>query len=191
MQTYSLRRSSIDPEYLEIVFDHVVVQEVKVLFRLPRAEVSFLSVEEVLTWLGEIEVKLAKASAYRLLALRSYSKAMLLDKLKGKGFSLIPCLKVIGEIEQLGYLSDEEFGKRAVDQKIVQGYGPLYIEKYLQSKGLDPRLARQRMDREKQKQSLMKWARKLKGKEKSKMIAFLLRRGFDFSLIQNQTSCVT
>ncbi len=185
MQTFSLQRSSFDPEYLEVILDGALVQEIRVLFKLPSIPVSFPSLEEVLFWLKEEEVKLAKAYAYRLLSMRSYSKMGLFQKLKGKGFSENGSVQVIGEIEKQGFLSDEEFGKGVVDQKMAQGYGPLYIERYLKAKGLDPKLARERMDGEKQKEALKKWEQKLKGKEKQKKIAFLLRRGFDFSVIRN------
>lgn len=185
MQTYSLRRSAFDPEYIEVVFDQSVVQEVKVLFKLPRVPVSFSSLEEVLSWLKDVEQKLAKGVSYRLLSSRSYSKMGLFQKLKMKGFSEKVSLGVIEEIEKLGYLSDADFGKGVVDQKIAQGYGPMYIEQYLKVKGLNPRLAREIMDGEKQRESLKKWEKKLKGKEKHKKIAFLLRRGFDLSMIQN------
>jgi SOS response regulatory protein OraA/RecX len=185
MQIYSLHRSAFDPEYVEVIVDGSVVQEVKVLFKLPSIPHSFSSLEEVLSWLNDVEQKLTKAYAYRLLSARSYSKMGLFQKLKMKGFSEKVSLKVMGEVEKLGFLSDEDFGRGVVDQKIAQGYGPMYIERYLSAKGLDPRLARERMDREKQRESLKKWEQKLKGKEKNKKIAFLLRRGFDFSAIQN------
>lgn len=184
MQTYSLRRSVVDPEFLEIILDGVVIHEVRVLIQIPKSHGLFSSLDEILTWLEEIEYKLVKASAYRLLARRSYPKLLLLQKLKEKKFSELQCRKVIGEIEKLGYLSDEDFGEMAVSQKINQGYGPLFIERYLQGLGLDPRLARQRMSAEKQKEAIKKWSFKLRGKEKKKRIAFLIRRGFDFSMIQ-------
>jgi SOS response regulatory protein OraA/RecX len=185
MQTYYLRRSAVDPEFLEIVLEGVVIQEVRVLFQIPGSRVSFSCLDEVLVWLQETEYKLAKASAYRLLARRSYPKLTLLQKLREKKYSEIQCRKVIGEIEKLGYLSDEDYGEKAVSQKINQGYGPKHIERYLQGLGLNPRLAREKMDEEKQKEALKKWEHKLRGKEKKKRIAFLIRRGFDFSMIQN------
>lgn len=185
MQTYSLQRSAIDPDFLEISLQGIVIQEVRVHFEIPKSQVSFSSLDEVLAWLGEIEYKQAKAYAYRLLSRRSYSKYILLKKLKEKKYGETKCQKVIGEIEQLGYLSDEDVGEMAVSQKIKQGYGPQYIERYLQELGLDPRLARQNMDVEKQREAIKKWDHKLHGKEKKKRIAFLIRRGFDFNVIQN------
>lgn len=183
MQTYSLRRSAVDPEFLEIISEDVVIQEVRVPYAI-RLPASFSSLDEVFACLEEMERKLTKAAAYRLLARRSYSKMRLFQKLREKKFSEEQCRKVIEEIEQLGYLSDADFGEMAIRQKMAQGYGPQYIEQYLRTLGLDPRLARQVMDEEKQKESLQKWALKLRGKEGSKRIAFLLRRGFDFRFIQ-------
>jgi SOS response regulatory protein OraA/RecX len=184
MQTYFLRQSSFDPSFFEIQCEGVVVAEVKILFVLRSIPRSFSSQEEILQWLQETEAKLAKAYAYRLLGGRSYAKAALSQKMKGKGFSEEVCRKIIGEIEELGYLSDGDFAGRVIEQKMRQGYGPFYIERYLQQKGLDPTLVRLKIDEKTQKALLEKWMNKLRSKDRKQKISFLIRKGFDIELIQ-------
>lgn len=179
-----IRQSTFDPAYWEVLLDGVVIQEMKISFPLRGVPRDFVSLDAITTWLEETEYKLVKAAAYRLLARRSYSKAMLFRKLKEKKFSEKTYQKVIEEIEKLGYLSDSDFGYALVEQKIRQGYGPYYIERFLQEKGLDSSIVRQKMDAKTQKESIKKWALKLRGKDPAKMTAFLMRRGFDLEMIR-------
>jgi SOS response regulatory protein OraA/RecX len=184
MQTYSLRRSSIDSEFLEIVLNGVVIQEVKVSYALRNLSLSFGSLEEIFGWLEKTEEKLAKTAAYRLLARRSFSKEVLFRKLREKKFSEERCRKVVEDIEKLGLLSDIDFGEMVIARKMKQGYGPQYIERYFRELGLDPSQVRQIIDEETEKELLKKLLFKIRSKERSKKIAFFLRRGFDFRLIQ-------
>lgn len=181
---YSLRRSIIDSHFLEILFGGAVIQEVKVPFAIRYIPSSFGTLEELNHWLEQTEDKLVKSAAYRFLSRRSYSKAILLQKLKEKKYSLSKCLKVVDELEKLGYLSDADYVEMLIRQKMRQGYGPLHIERALRENGLDASVVRERMDVQMQKEAVTKWFMKMRGKEKSKMIAFLLRRGFDYSVIQ-------
>ncbi len=184
MQTYSLRRSEFDPEFLEIILDHVIVQEVRFPCPIKNLERSFSSLEEIFAWLEKTEEKLAKAAAYRFLSRRSFSKETLFQKLREKKFSHPLCRKVVEEMEKMGIVSDADFGEAVLRQKMGQGYGPQYIERYFKQLGLDPKLVREKMDEKAQRELVQKWMLKLRDKEKSKKIAFLLRRGFDFGLIQ-------
>jgi SOS response regulatory protein OraA/RecX len=184
MHTYFLRRSLVDPDFLEVVLENSVIQELKISFAIRRIPPSFATLDEVAAWLKATEYKLVKSYVAYLLARRSYSKASLLQKLKAKKFSSPMCAQVINEFERLGYLSDEEFTEMAIRQKMSQGYGPYYIERYLRGKGLSSHLVRERMTEQNQKESLKKWLLKLRGKDRLKITAFLLRRGFDLSVIQ-------
>lgn len=184
MQKYSLRRSAIDPDFLEIVLEGIAIQEIAVPFKIRYFPPSFDTEEEVRLWLAQMEEKLLKSSAYRLLARRSYSKTMLQQKLKEKRFSSSQIEKIVDEFEKLGYLSDADYAEMLIQQKMRQGYGPLHIERVFRDQGLDVCIVRKRMNQQMQKEAIKKWLVKLRGKDKSKQIAFLLRRGFDYSVIQ-------
>jgi SOS response regulatory protein OraA/RecX len=185
MEICTLRKSAVDPEFFEILSNGVVVQEVKISFRLYRIPKNFDSVKEVLSWIDETGTKLAKASAYRMLGRKSYSKASLLRKLIEKGFPSTVCQKIIEDLEKFGYLSDNDFAERIILQKIRQGYGPYYIEQYIKQQGMNPSLVRKMINEKTQKEALAKWTTKLKLKEKKKQIAFLVRKGFDFSVCRD------
>lgn len=185
MEICTLRRSAVDPEFFEILSNGVVVQEVKINFKLYRIPKNFTSVKEIMDWIDQTGAKLAKASAYRMLGRKSYSRASLLRKLIEKGFPQNVCQKVIEDLEKFGYLSDEDFAEGAIQQKIRQGYGPFYIEQYIKHQGMDPALVRKVMDEKAQKKALAKWVTKLKKKKKEKQISFLVRKGFDFSVCKD------
>ena len=177
---YRLRRSQIDPDFLEVVQEEIVVQEIRFRLNL-RNPPSFATLNEIEIWLHEYEWKRAKGAAYRLIAGRSFSKAGLLQKLRAKKFSPAVCEKVVCELEKLGYLSDADFTEQLIAKKIRQGYGPRYIERVLQEQGLDA--SRLQMKQEAQAMAIRKWLAKKRG------IPFLLRKGFDFALIQREISC--
>lgn len=176
-----LRQSTFDPNFWEVLSDDIVIKEIPIPFPLRGVPRFFANLEEIFYWLEQKEYKLIKNAALRLLARRSYTKAMLLKKLIEKKFSQEPCLKLISEFEKLGYLSDDDYAQAMLSQKIRQGYGPRYIEQYFRSKGLDPKLVK--VDIHTQKQAMKKWEAKLQGKEPLKRKVFLLRKGFDFELI--------
>ncbi len=184
MHTYFLRRSLVDPDFLEVVLDGSVVQEIKVPFAIRHIPSSFATQEDVEAWLRQTEYKLVKGYASWLLSRRSYSKASLQQKLQAKKFSSLMCSQVIEEFERLGYLSDSDFSEMIIRQKMNQGYGPYYIERYLKEKGLPHHLVREEMSEKKQKEAIKKWLLKMRGKDRMKIVAFLLRRGFDLSVIQ-------
>jgi SOS response regulatory protein OraA/RecX len=141
---------------------------------------SFVSIDEIESWLGGIERKLAKEYAYRLLTGRSYAKAVLSAKLAEKKFSRAVCDEIVGELEKLGYLRDEEYLANAIERELLRGYGSRYIEKKLRAKGIKAAVS---IDRKRERAALEKAASKMRGKERRQAVAALLRRGFDFDLV--------
>ncbi len=178
-----IRQSTFDPNFWEVLSDGIVLQEIAVSFPLKNIPRYFANLEEINSWLEKTEYKRVKNAALYLVARRSYSKAMLFKKLKDKKFSQKQCLKVIGEFETLGYLSDHDYAQMLLEQKMRQGYGPRYIEQYFRTKGLDPKLVKITVVEE--KQAMKKWEQKIRGKEPQKKIAFLLKKGFSFDAIRN------
>ena len=180
MLVYTLKKSTFDPTYWEVLLNGEVIQEIKIVFPLKKVPPFFKALEEIEPWLFSEERKLAKAYAFRLLNMRSYSKKILFQKLEKKGFSENVSNELIIEIERLGFLPEKELAESIVRRKIQQGYGPRYIQQYLKEKGLDP--THLEIDEEK---ALEKWIPKLKGKEKQKVIPFLIRKGFSLDKIHS------
>lgn len=184
MQVYFLRRSRIDSQFVEIVKGDLVIEELKFPTTIQKFPRGFPSKEELLFWIDETIKKQIKILAYRLLNRKNYSKNSLSQKLIEKGFSSQFCEKIIDELEKMGYLSDQDYAETLIRQKMRQGYGPSYIERYLQGKGLDPHQNRIDMDSETQKESIQKWLIKCRGKNRNQIFLFLLRRGFDLDVIK-------
>jgi SOS response regulatory protein OraA/RecX len=123
-----LKKSQIDSRFLEIREGNKVLREIEVLFSLRRFPKSFPSFDLALAWLKKIETKLAKAKAYRLLAMKNYPSELLLDKLVIKGFSKSVCEHVIKDLKALGYLDDEEYWESLIRTEFKKGHGPRYLE---------------------------------------------------------------
>ncbi len=177
-----LQRSSIDPTWIEIRDETGVHQEVEVRFPLRRFPKRFDSVELAVKWLHEMERKLAKNRAYRLLSARSYPSALLYSKLIEKGYSSAICQSIVDELKQLGYLQDDEWIRQAIEREFRRGYGPRYIELKLRAKGLQV-AARDHITDSMQKEKIRELLKKTKAANRQKAIQSIARKGFDLHLI--------
>jgi SOS response regulatory protein OraA/RecX len=173
-----LLRSQIDSRWIEIREGQNVLREVEVLFPLRKFPRSFSSLEAALNWLSEIELKLAKAKAYRLLSMRSYPSAMLLEKLEQKGYSRSVSEKVIEALKTLGYLQDDDFWTRLIQREFQRGYGPRYLE---WTKGAPAAKIRELITEEMQRKKIRELSKKFSSPQKA--AAALARRGFDLNCI--------
>ena len=125
-----------------------------------------------------MDEKLARKTAFRLLAMRSYHSAKLRQKLEEKGFSKEVIEPVIEECKRLGFLQDEEWERCAILREFRRGYGPRYIEMKLR---LSRQKVREWISREMQRERAEQLRKKLGSREKA--IRSLQRRGFDFDIV--------
>ncbi len=186
---YTLQQSRIDPLYFEIHENHEVVKEVKVLFSLPKIPRGFQTLDDIFTWLSNTEKSLAKKYAYRLLAMRNYSKAAICKKLEGKGFGFLVISELLQSLEKLGFLSDDSFFQALVVKLARRGYGPLYIEKKVQEMGGDKSCVRNLMDVNLRKEAFSKALLKMKKKSGTQKAIALFKRGFDWSDCKDSCGC--
>ena len=114
-----------------------MIREIRAPFRIWKIPKSFETLEEIERWLKETEWKLARLSAYRLIAMRNYPAAELLRKLEQRRFSPSVCTLVVEELKKNGYLRDAEYAEAAILREFHRGFGPRYIELKLRSKGLN------------------------------------------------------
>jgi len=187
---FTMRRSSVDPDLFEIWDEEKVVQEIPVLFSIRKYPSSFESLEEIEKWLTEREWKLARFAAYRLIAMRNYPSVQLLRKLEQKRFSSSICNRVIEELQNNGYLKDEEFVQSSILRELKRGFGPRYIEMKLRAKGLSGEKIRYLITPEMQAERIRQLIAKTPLSKsianrlaKQKAIRNLQRRGFDLDLI--------
>jgi len=123
---------------------------------------------------NDSEFKIARKYAFRLLSLRNYHSAVLLRKLKGKGFAPGVCGKVIEDCIRLDFLKDDS----AILSVFRRGYGPRYIAFKLQ---IDLQEVRCVITKEMQKEKMQELTPKLKTREKA--MQTFQRKGFDLELI--------
>lgn len=182
---YTLRRSLIDPRFVEIVCADTVVQEIAASLAIRKMGCRFSSLDACVEWLEKEELRLAKAAAYRLLAGRSYARAALEKKIKQRDFSDSVCKEVVSELERLGYLNDSVWRESAIERELAKGYGPRHIELKLRSQGIDASFVRAAIDRSRQIASIKKLLEKNRKKKGLALMAFLARRGFDSDCISD------
>jgi regulatory protein len=83
------------------------------------------------------EIKRAKITAYRYLAMRARSRTEVEQKLAGKGFSLEIVGSVLAHLDRLGYVDDTKFARDWASGRVrARGFGRRRIEQELRTKGI-------------------------------------------------------
>ncbi len=170
-----LVRGSVDPKWIEVQRDGVVLQEIEVRFNLKKIPKSFESEEAALTWLKETEHKQARNRAYYLLSARSYPSTILVQKLKDNGYSDVVCEAVLKKLEEQGLIQDEDFWAGFVRREFQKGNGPRLIELKGKVKGMPARYVRAHIDDDMQREKIKKLEKK--------GFQTLMRKGFDVQLL--------
>jgi regulatory protein len=134
--------------------------------------------------------------AIRFLGYRARTKKEVYDKLLAKEFDEKVIKKTIGKLKEMGYLSDIEFTKSWVKDRIAtkpEGKKLLQIE--LRQKGIEEKMAKEQLEKlvdektevamaQKALNKALKQYNKLPSREKrQKITSYLARRGFDWQLI--------
>ncbi len=172
---FQLVKAAIDPKWMEIQDNGVVVQEVEVHFRLWKIPKSFASLEEVLEWLDKTERKQAKNRAYRLLSARAYPSTLLKKKLEECGYSARLCNELLDELQTAGYLQDDDFWTSYVKVEFRKGNGPRLIELKGRAKGMPVHVVRAQISDEMQRAKIQQLEKK--------GFQSLMRKGFDPQLL--------
>lgn len=80
----------------------------------------------------QLEQKICVSHVATLLSARAYTSGMLTSKLKGKGFESASIAHALKKFEEYGYLNDSKRICSFIEQKLSQGYGPMYIKAHMQ-----------------------------------------------------------
>jgi regulatory protein len=139
-------------------------------------------------------------AAGRLLNYRLRTRAELSQRLRQKGYSPEMVEKVIGKLSDIGLLDDSRFAEAFIATKIAsKPVGRRELERGLREKGVGKEVAEKAMAdvRDEEVQTSLALAAagpKLKSlrrfdpaKRREKLIAFLVRRGFDWDIIRTVT----
>ncbi len=142
------------------------------------------------------EKKTAKLYALRLLNVKPMPTAQLRTKLEKREYPEAVINEVIEECTESGYLNDTEWAHSYARCNLARKYGIRRIAQKLQLKGLDPVLIEEIIETHSEKDKIYdaittllstKYAKRNLSdhKERQKVIASLVRRGFNYEDILN------
>jgi regulatory protein len=132
------------------------------------------------------ERALAMNRALHFLGYRARSRREVRDRLRRYGYGEETVRAVIGRLEELGYLDDEEFARTVVREK-ARRYGPRRVSADLRRSGVDPELAQDIVEEEFSERSELEAARSAAARrynrggsdaEARRVYGFLMRRGY-------------
>lgn len=138
------------------------------------------------------EYRLLKNSALGSLARREHSRKELRDKLLRKNANLALVDRVLDELLEDGYLSDQRFAESFYRYRMSQGKGPVRIRQELKLKGISDDTISEVVNEDESfwfEQALELQRRKFNDvteftpKEKARQIRFMLSRGFPYPII--------
>jgi regulatory protein len=149
-------------------------------------EGAVLDLEELETARVVGERALAMNRALHFLGYRARSRREVRDRLRRYGYGEETVGKVIGRLEELGYLDDEEFARTAAREK-ARRYGPRRVSADLRRSGVDAELAQDVVEEEFSERSEVEAARSAAARrynrggsdaEARRVYGFLMRRGY-------------
>jgi regulatory protein len=132
------------------------------------------------------ERALAMNRALHFLGYRARSRREVRDRLRRYGYGEETVEGVVGRLEDLGYLDDEEFARTATREK-ARRYGPRRVSADLRRSGVDAELAQNVVDEEFAGRSELEEARSAAARrynrgrsdaEARRVYGFLVRRGY-------------
>ena len=132
------------------------------------------------------ERALAMNRALHFLGYRARSRREVRERLQRYGYGEETVEVVVGRLEELGYLDDEEFARAAAREK-ARRYGPRRVLGKLRRSGVDAELAQGVVDDEFAQRSQLEEARSLAVRrynrggsdaEARRVYGFLMRRGY-------------
>jgi regulatory protein len=149
-------------------------------------EGAALGLEELEAARAKGERALAMNRALHFLGYRARSRSEVRDRLRRYGYGEDTVGAVIGRLEELGYLDDEEFARTVVREK-ARRYGPRRVSADLRRSGVDAELAQGIVEEEFAERSEVEAARSAAARrynrrgsdaEARRVYGFLMRRGY-------------
>jgi regulatory protein len=129
--------------------------------------------------------------ALSYLARREYSRFMLKERLRQKGFLPRSVDMMLDILSQQGFLNDERFCEAFIARRIRQGYGPIRIAMECQKYGLSEAIISAQLPQDGEiwlalinKIRQKKFSSCKQSQEKPRQIRYLLYRGFSLSQIK-------
>ena len=124
----------------EILLDNgeAFTLDIALLSRYRLAVGAALTDEQAAEIRQEDEWTRAKAAGFDMLRARLFSRKELTDKLRRKGYSAEAAERAVRAIEELGYISDEEYAEAFVESRLrSKPKGRLALRRELSERGID------------------------------------------------------
>lgn len=182
--------------------DHIQNLHVSIFGRKPPLPRSISSKEELADCVAALEYQGTKRFLFYCLARRNYTSQQVKKKLKELLVNEQTASQVIEEMQQLGYLNDEDFVQNYVKSMLAQKKSSKYIVAKLRTKGIQPAHTIKFLDElDTDDQRMENLVGLLQGRyklnkstdyhTKQKIIASLFRKGFDIDDIKKAINTVT
>lgn len=184
-------------DILTLTVDEDSIRDVHtaILGRNPKIP-SCACIDELETILNTLEYKGAKNYAIKRLSIKSQPTTEMDKALKER---LVPeniREKIINEFTQFGYINDEEWIDGFIRVQLIKKMGPKAIYQKLKVKGIPNELITQFLEKHSSSETQQAQIKQLLStrykscdltdyKQKQKVIASLLRKGFDFEAVRN------
>jgi regulatory protein len=132
--------------------------------------------------------------ALTILAYGANSAQALILKLRQRGFDSEAATQAVELLRERGYLREENDAKREAERCLAKGWGRRRMEAYLRQRGYDKvavDLAMEEWEDEDEGERCAEVARRkcrtapADDKEKQKLIAYLIRQGYDMTTIRH------
>lgn len=129
-----------------------------------------------------LEQQVAYQELLRYLSWKGYFSCQLREKLQKKWFSSQAIDSAIARCEKVGYLNDRERAEQLAAALQAKGKGPRFIELEVKRRsGVQLSLGEAR---EEQREAVLLFLSKNRGKSREQLMRALARRGFDFAIIR-------
>jgi regulatory protein len=184
------------PQFLTLLVDGENWREVSVSIfgRKPEFLKDYPSLNELEAHFNELEFHQAKCYAFKILAARSLPSSKLKQYLERRQVSDLTIKATIAECQRLGFINDKEWIESFIRTQKMRKAGPQAIRMKLKAKGISSASfekilenldsAEERKERIQHLLTTRYRPRNLTDfRERNKVIASLVRRGFDISEI--------
>jgi regulatory protein len=180
--------------YIDGEYSFAVHEDILIKYRLLKGrEIELQELKEIL---ASEELNRAKQAALNYLSYRPRTVEELRNQLLTKGFEVDVCSEITFQMQQQGYLDDEEYAKQWVrERKHSRPRGKYLLRQELVRRGIDKDIVDEVIDQELSPDEAIQMIKSLIDKKyrnvrfsdyhelKMKMIPFLQRKGFSFDLI--------
>ena len=186
MELYTIN-DKFDNNLIFIMLDNEVLSKgLKSFYKSLKIQ-RFESKKQALEYFYDLEISKAKKYVYNILSKKSYHSIEIRKKLLDKFISQKTTEYLITDLINKGYLNDNAWIQRYIEKEFQKGYSLKMIELKLRYKNIF--FDSTPITSDMQKSKIIELIKKrFKIFDRKKAISFLLRRGFEYSIVQEVLS---